>query len=459
MKRNPFRTVAALLIIGVVAMAMLSYVLFGTDNDEEENQRLLIAEMVDNKVMEYLSEPITVSQMISQDTNLKNMLVNESDYSEDEIISNMRNYLYSIKRQFGFSAVYVISDSSKNYYSYAGLNKVVDPENDSFDTWYSDFLETGRDYQIESSTDEVNRNELTVFLDRRVQDDEGNLLGVSGVGLQTNKVMHILEGYEEQFGVRIDYVTANGLVQMSSRTSAVHSSYVSGIDYPSVSDDTYHYQSYGVGGFAVVRYVEELGWYLVIRSERTFETSGLNYVYFFALVLILIISLAVLFTAGNQMNAESGMILKSSKNVDGETGLPNRDYFARVYGETGILNTTQYQSIAEFAIDEFEKFESTSSYNRTLQSVVRTAREVFGQGSELMRWGKNSFVILFEIPVDDAEILCKEFCKSIEERGQVSISVGLTEIDLKETLMGNYYRAVQNLYLVKELGGNNVKRG
>lgn len=459
MRRNPFRTIAACLLIGVIGLSIICYVFFGVDRDQMKNNRMLIAEMVDNRVMESLSEPLTVSKMISQDEYLKEILKKESAYSEDEMVTLMRNYLYEIKKHFDYSTVYVISDSSKKYYSYAGLNKVINPENNSFDTWYTDFLDLGKQSSVESSTDEVNLNELTVFVDARVEDESGKLLGVSGVGIETANIMRILSSYEEQYGVRIDYVTSNGLVQMSSRTAAVHSSYVSGINYPVVTDNSYHYQSYGVGGFAIVKYIEDLDWYLVIRSEKPYETNNYNYVYFFSLILILFVALTILFIAGKQLKVESGGGITQRKNVDGQTGLPNRDYFDKVYGERGILNTTRYKCIAEFAIDDFESMEQTALESRIIISVVRAARESFGQHGELMRWNKNSFVVLFEIPVDEAETACKEFCKSIEDRGEVTVSIGLTEIDLKETLMRNYYRAVQNLYLVKELGGNNVKRG
>ncbi len=459
MKKNPFKWFACFLIVAAVGLSVAAYLVFGIDRDHELNERVLIAESVDKAVMDDLSEPITVSRMISQDPKLIEMLEDEYLYEEDEMIMNMRTYLHSIQKQFGFTSVYVISEASKKYYSYVGLNKIIDPEKDSFDSWYTIFLEGGKGYELESSTDQVNRDKLTIFVDGRVEDNAGTLLGVSGVGVETVNILDLLARYEAEYGVRIDYVSSDGLVQMSSRTDAVHSSYVSGIDLPDKTNEDYQYQPYGVDGFAIVRYVKELGWYMVVRNDNIYNSAGYNYRFFFAETVILIFTLAMLFAGARNMITESLVVRNKDRTTDSLTGLKNREYFIRTYGEKGTLNTTQYQSIAEFGIDDFDRLENSMSMDRVILSVIRSARENFGLEGQIIRWNRNSFVVLFELNAEEAEAACRRFCKAVEEIGEVTVSVGLTSIELNDTLRKNYYRAAGNMYLVKELGGNNVKKG
>ncbi|MCR4960269.1 MAG: diguanylate cyclase [Lachnospiraceae bacterium] len=459
MNRNPFKWLAMGLLVISVLSSTVAYLLWGVDRDKEKKENLLIAEMVDNKVIQELSTAISVSKMISQDTALRDNLEKELRYSEDGMVLIMRKYLNSIQKEFGFNSVYVVSEKSKRYYTYVGLNKVIDPENDNFDTWYTDFLSHGSDYELESSTDEVNRDRLTIFVDGRVEDENGELLGVSGVGVETEGILNILNTYENEYGVRIDYVDSNGMVQMSSRVSAVNSSYVSGVTFTDVTDEEYSYQENGVDGFAIVKYVPEFGWYMVIRSESAQGAFSYDYRFFFAEALILIMTIAILVNGARSLKVESGNTLDRDKTVDRLTGLQNRDYFLRIYGDKGTLNTTQYQSIAEFSIDDYENVSKKAGSERVILDVVRTAREAFGLKGQIMRWHSNSFVVLLEMPIDEAEAACRHFCKAVADIGVVTVSVGLTQIELNETLKKNYYRAVQNLYLVKELGGNNVKRG
>ncbi|MCR5655551.1 MAG: diguanylate cyclase [Lachnospiraceae bacterium] len=459
MKRNPFKWLAAFLLTVVVILSVVAYIFLGVDRDAEKKKHILIAEMVNNVVLEDLSEPITVSRMVSQDPNLREMLESENKFAEDVMVRRMRNYLSSVQRKFEFTSVYVISDTTKRYYSYIGLNKIIDPEHDSFDTWYTIFLDGGKDYELESSTDQVNLDRLTVFVDGRVENEEGELLGVSGVGVETQDILKLLSTYEDEYGVMIDYVSADGMVQMSSQTMSVHSSYVSGVDLPDKSDTAFHYQPYGIDGFSVVKYVPEIGWYLVVRSEEFGRALGGNYRFFFAEVMILVLAIAFLFIASKGMRTTSVIAQAGGSVVDDLTGLPNRDYLLKIYGEKGTLKTMQYRCMAVFSIDDYEEVEELPGFERMIHSLIRTAREKFGQKGQLVRWHRSTFVVLLEPAPEEAEEMCKDFCKSIEAIGEVTVSVGLTNIALNETLKKNYYRAARNLYLVKELGGNNVKRG
>ncbi|MCR4617605.1 MAG: diguanylate cyclase [Lachnospiraceae bacterium] len=459
MKKNPLKWLTIVLLSAVAILSTISYLFYGVDREENKAQNILIGEMVNAYVMEDLSEAITVSRMMSRDETLIELLKVESVYPQDSMVMKMRNYLNSIQKKFGFSSVYTISDQTQKYYSFVGLNKVIDPEKNSTDIWYTIFMESGNDYKLDSSADEVNRDKLTIFVDNRVEDESGSFLGVVGVGVETEELQKKLSKYEEDFSVRIDYVTSDGLVQMSSRTFAAHSSYVSGVKLPEKNNTAFEYQTYGIDGFAVVKYVPEFDWYMVIRSESTYSAIGYNYKFFFAEFVILMLAISVFAVVYKSVKTESVPSKAINRNVDELTGVLNRDYFIRVYGSKGTLNTTQYQSVCEFTIDDFELIENTPACDRIILSVVKTARESFGRNSQITRWGKSAFVVLLGAPIDEAEDECKSFCKQIEEIGEVTVSVGLTSIELNETLKTNYFRAARYMYLVRELGGNNVKRG
>ncbi|MCR5784205.1 MAG: hypothetical protein K6G40_00995 [Eubacterium sp.] len=459
MKKKGFKLLAALLIFVVAAASVFAYLILGIDRDAEQNNRILTAQMVEATVGEALAEPIAVSNMICRDSVLKTMLIEEDKYSEEEMVEMMNAYLGTIKNRFDFSLVYVISDNTKRYYTESGISKIVDPESDAYDHWYEKFVEGDALYSLDSSTDEANRNQLTIFIDGRVVGESGEVLGVAGVGIQTENMQTLLSELETQYGVTIDYISEDGLVQLSSRENATKSSYVSGIELPEGDDEEYLYEIDGEAGYAVVKYIEEYDWYMVIRGNLLSGNFGYNYQFFFAELIIMNLVLIILFIATKNMQIESADSSDINRNVDSVTGLPNRDYFIRVYGEKGKLNTTQYQSIAEFGIDEFENVEKRPEAERIIHSVVRTAREIFGEEGQIIQWNKSSFLVLFELPVSEAEERCKEFCKAVHDIGDTTVSVGLTYIELDESLKKNYYRAVQSMYLVKELGGNNVKRG
>ncbi len=460
MKKNPFLLAAALLIIGAVVASIVSYFFFGIDWEERSNESILTADMVDHAIMDQLSEPLTVAHMLSGEDELKTMLQNEWKHTEEEMENMTMDYLGEIQREFGYDLVYLVSAKTKRYYTFLGISKVLDPQEDAYDNWFTDFETEGKEYQVDSSWDQVNRNRLTVFIDRRIDSDIGRFLGVVGVGVETEKLIDTLQELESQYGIRIDFISSDGTVQLSSRTESICNTQITGITLPEiVGDDSVYSEISLVGGYTVVKYVPEVNWYLVIRSNEESDEPLFGIRFLLMEGVILIAGLTLLYFIGRSLKLETSVIRRKDPNIDELTGLPNKDYFIQIYGEKGTIRTIQFQSIAQFAIDDFEAITNPAVADRIVLSVLRIARESFGSRGQIMRWNKGAFIVLLEMAEEEADTVCRRFVKAVEEVGEVTVSVGLTNIDLNSTLKRDYYRSVQNLYLVKELGGNNVKRG
>ncbi|MCR5477835.1 MAG: hypothetical protein K6E92_09515 [Lachnospiraceae bacterium] len=459
MKKKSYIMLAAGLLFLTVAVSTVAYVIFGADSEQIRKERILIAEAVEHAVEDHVMEPVTVARMMCEDANFKSLLQREEEISESEAIEEMRRNLFAIQRRFGYPSVYLISEATHRYYSFVGLNKIIDPQTDTFDTWYSIFVDGGKEFELESSTDEVNRDRLTIFVDGRVEDESGKLLGVAGVGLELESLQKLLGKYEKEYDIRIDYINAEGLIQIESNGAAIQNNYISGVDLEHANSEDFLYTGNGLGGFTIVKYDKMMNWYLVIRNRGQFEGFGYDFRFFFLEAAMLIIGVAALVAGARNLRVQSIVGGRDDGEVDALTGLPNRSYFTRVYGEKGTLNTTQYQTIAQFGIDDYEDLSHMPGFDRTVLSVVRSAREIFGQSADLIRWNNSAFVVLLELPIGDAYDDCKAFCKLVSETGRATVSVGVTKIDLDATLMSNYYRAVQCYYMVRELGGNNVRKG
>ena len=129
-----------------------------------------------------LSEPITVARTMASDTFLIDALKRESRFSEGKAEKMIADYLSGIKDGLDCEAAFVVSEASRHYYSYAGVNKRMDLENSARDQWYVDFVSSGAPYALDVDRDEVSQDKWTVFVDARIADENGALLGVCGVG-------------------------------------------------------------------------------------------------------------------------------------------------------------------------------------------------------------------------------------------------------------------------------------
>ena len=220
----------------------------------------------------------------------------------------------------------------------------------------------------------------------------------------------------------------------------------------------YVYTSKGASGFVITQFVDSLGWYLVVQSGSSMHKYTMINPMFYVLELIgcAICGLGIwVLLRKTQSSKKSGR----DAQVDELTGLYNRNYFKAVYGEHGIFNTVRYKSIAVFDIDFFKEVNDTEDGNEILKHVAESMREVFGEKGEIFRWGGDEFMILMEWSIEFGYGLCREFCRKLQSEGKVTVSIGVTEVRLSDTIKKNYYRAAQYCYLVKEMGGNGVKRG
>lgn len=160
------------------------------------------------------------------------------------------------------------------------------------------------------------------------------------------------------------------------------------------------------------------------------------------------------------LGSRSGKQKKEDRLVrtDELTGFHNRLYFRENYGDEGLFMTMRYKSVAVIDVDHFIETCGANENDIVIKRIADLMRDRLGEKSEIFRWGENSFVALLEWSMEFGTQICRELCERVEKDGIVTISVGITEVRLTDTIKKHYHRAMQGCYLVKEMGGNGVKR-
>ena len=184
-------------------------------DDTNEKMAFVIASKVYNDINAQLTKPITVGTTIANTKSLTDLLENEDSYSDEQFEKEITDTLSRYIEYTGYNTAFIISDKSKRYYTQNGLNKVIDTENDEHDIWYKLFLEENSDYDFDIDVDEVHSDMWTVFMNARINDEDGNLLGVCGVGLEMSDMQEILLDMQNTYDIQINLVDNNGLVQVN----------------------------------------------------------------------------------------------------------------------------------------------------------------------------------------------------------------------------------------------------
>ncbi|MGN1338900.1 MAG: ATP-binding protein, partial [Oscillospiraceae bacterium] len=265
-KRNILLQTLILIIISFVLSTLISVNSLNTviEGNNEEMSKVLTSNIYDS-INNMLIEPINVAQTMSYDYFMINLLENE-DFPgdmEDELIS----YLRTISGSMNYSSAFIVSEKSRTYYTQEGFNKIVSPETDTHDVWYSLFVDGGKKYDFDVDTDEVHNNAWTVFVNSRIENESGELLGVCGVSVVMTELQDMLCEYEKNYNIKINLVNQDGLVQIDTDSINIENVtlYIDTNTENGGMDYVYHQNKNG--GYSVSKYVENLGWYLVVLSD------------------------------------------------------------------------------------------------------------------------------------------------------------------------------------------------
>lgn len=450
------RIIVLLLLIGYLLFSLVFSVALQSSKDRSRQEfDLLLAERIYDAVENRFQGPIMVAKVMASDTMVHEMLAAEKDRQRQETEARFAAWLTGIQKSGDYDTVYLVSDSTRRYYTSDGIDKIVDQTKDSHDKWYEMFKNSNAPYVVSVDVDQVHDKEWTLFVDARITDDRGRFLGSCGVGVFISGLQELIREFEEEYNAHIQLVNSDGLVMVDTNTYNIETTHYGSNDLS--EKDEYIYVPRGLNGSTVTKYVKDLDFFLVVQTEAGYQEKAMNSGIFWGeLAAFAVIALGIMFTLRGGGGERSGE--RERSQTDPLTGLHNRNYFKDVYGERGVFNTTRYKTIAVFDIDFFKEINDTMDGDAILVMVADCARKYLGDQGDIYRWGGDEFVVLMQWSVDFAYEICREFCKDIEKDGRATVSVGITEVRLSDTIKKNYYRAAQGCYLVKEMGGNGVKR-
>lgn len=245
-----------------------------------------------------LSEPVTVARTMANDYFLAEMLEHEKGYGEAEAAQLLTQYLSGIRDGLDCQAAFLVSQGSGRYYAANGASKLIDPESGGRDSWYADFMAEGSAYDLDIDLDEFGQDAWTVFVDARIENDAGELLGVCGVGIRMTGTQELFLNLEQQYGVKINLIAPDGLIQMDTDASRIERDRLEGVPLSESGD--YQFLRQGRSHYVVTKYIDSLGWYLVVTSDGRSETAQiinvilLNVVMYLLMMGILVVAIRII---------------------------------------------------------------------------------------------------------------------------------------------------------------------
>lgn len=434
----------------------------------------LTSDTVYSEIQKDLVRPILISSMMARDTFLRDwVLAGEQDTAQ------MTRYLREVQEHYGAFTSFFVSDKSSTYYQSKGVLKRVKPD-EPRDVWYYRVRMQPEPYEINVDVDMANADRLTIFINYKVVDYDGNFIGATGVGLAVDAVVKLIDDYQQRYERSVYFVDTTGRITLTGAQGGPQGAKVgdSLADIPGLSDmleklpspqsGRFEYQEHGREHFLNVRYIPELEWYLFVDKHDK-ALAGIRQGLYINLLLCLLVT-AIVLTLVSLAIRRYQQRIAALATTDVLTELPNRRGFD-ILAEQALQEAQREQSplcAVLLDLDNFKLINDEHGHlagDEVLQRFARQLRDKLRQSDILCRWGGEEFILLLkntdrQAAHDLAEKLrqqCAEQRYAIAGQTlQVTASLGLSQWQPGESLHSLLGRTDRALYRAKQSGRDRV---
>lgn len=470
-----FKYVAVLFCLlagGFLAVSLIGYSVAQRSVSQEiaDSSLPLTSDNIYSEIQRDLLTPILTSSMMARDTFLRDWVVN-GERNPDAMV----RFLKEIQDRHNTVTAFFVSEASRKYYHSSGVLKTVSEE-DPHDKWYFRVRDMADEYEINVDWDTANLNSLTIFINYRIMDYDGNFIGTTGVGLAMKHVMELMETYQERYGRRVLFVDSTGTVTLHG------TGYEGGKTLRDIVGDearaatilggnvtTMTFEREGDQVFFNSRMVPEFGWYILVEQTGLGSGGPITRTLLLNLALSFAVTLVVLLLASFILGRYQKR-LEVMATTDKLTGALNRQAFEMIFDQ--VLKSTRRRdkpvSMVLLDVDHFKAVNDGYGHqagDRVLADLVTTVQERIRETDVLCRWGGEEFLLLLpDCDIADAEKMAEKIRSNVEDSLtsysgrsiRVTVSCGVAQSGEGETEEALVQRADQALYRAKKEGRNRV---
>lgn len=275
--------VCCVILAGFAVTSVVSYQsnrgIFRRDVEQVSN---LTSQGIYYQIESIFTKPLNISLTMANDSLLKDFLSREEQRLEDAaFLEGMRAYLLAYKEKYGYDSVFLVSAQTGRYYHFNGIDRMITPDNPE-NVWYYAFLEDPAEYALNIDNDEAANNEVTIFINCKIKDQAGHVMGVVGVGFRVDYLQALLKEYEGAYDVEALLIDGQGTIEISTDRTAYqaanlfdtcgYAQFKGQILSNQDSAEAFWYSCGKDNGYLVAQYVPNLNWHLIID----YDTAGLH---------------------------------------------------------------------------------------------------------------------------------------------------------------------------------------
>ncbi|MEK9968347.1 MAG: sensor domain-containing diguanylate cyclase [Ferrovibrio sp.] len=473
-KRLLVATVTALLVFGFLATSLASYFVSRQSLRDAviETELPLTSDNIYSEIQKDLIQPIVISSVMATDTFLRDWVL-DGERNADRITQ----YLRAIKDRYSAFTSFFISERSRIYYHADGILKHID-EHEPRDAWYFRVREMNLPYEINVDPDLANQDAMTIFINYRVADYSGSFIGAAGIGLTVNAVRTLIDDYQSRFGRTVYFADEAGRIVLVGADNSVPESEVSQrgnlsslqAEWSRRQTRTFEYEYHGGTRFLNVRFIPELGWYLLVEKEADRDVAQIRRALYINLIICVVITTLVLLATWLTISRFQRR-LEAMATTDKLTGLASRHAYDILIDQAlrDARRLSQPLSVVMVDADRFKPINDEAGHlagDRVLIGIANAIRASLRSSDLICRWGGDEFlVVLRNCDLFNAERLGETIRQTVASAAfsfngriiPVTVSVGIAVLRAEDNAESFIGRADAALYRAKQ-DGRNVMR-
>ncbi len=471
-RRGLLLILAVLLSSGFMATALFGYfVSKQTIRDAIIGQDLpLTSSNIYSEIQKDLVQPILISSTMATDTFVRHWILDGERTPAD-----MSRYLREVRDRYGAFSSFFVSDRSRNYYTGDGILKRVSPS-EPRDAWYYRVRDLAEPYEINVDPDLANKDALTIFINYRVFDFEGQYLGATGIGLTVNAVRHLVDDYQSRFERTIYFVNEHGRVVLFGNNANLDPDLRQAEGLGPLLDTalsqrtgSYQYQARGDNHILHVNYIPELKWYLFVEQNEDRALKEIRETLYANLAISVVITLIVLALTHWVLNRYQ-LRLEAMATTDHLTGLLNRHAFGILMDKLLAQHRRHPKPISVLMadIDHFKAINDSYGHrvgDVVLKGAARILKDGLRESDLAIRWGGEEILLILQgCDLTEAVRIADKLRLAVagaafQSRGypiNVTLSFGAAQYNDSENPEQTISRADAALYQAKHSGRNRV---
>ncbi|MGE4563430.1 MAG: ATP-binding protein [Victivallaceae bacterium] len=256
------------LVIGFSATSWISYRVSHQALRRQiiENELPLTSDNIYSEIQRDLLPPVFISSLMANDSFLRNWVISGEKNPEQLV-----QFLAETQRKYNTFTCFLVSERTRLYYQSKGILKKVTDDNLQ-DHWYFRVRKMKTDHEINIDPDQANAYTMTIFVNNRVYDFDGNYIGATGVGLKVSDVKSIIENYHKKFNRIIHFISREGNIVLSTDGNTGRNIK----DIPGLATvapgilgnraDSFEYELDGKTFYVKTRFIPELNWTLLVSK-------------------------------------------------------------------------------------------------------------------------------------------------------------------------------------------------